>query len=315
VTDRTLTGSFLPPSKKESPADAGFFLAKDEINMADVNMEAAIIFEPFLPNALQRALDYAGNDGFVASMPQLLHARVNAGYDNIIWNTWFTSNSEESVLTTPQGNRVVVAVHGGGIYASPQRFEKTFRASVDRSSPDGYTGQYAGKISDSEAHDVLDGKLPDGTEIPVYPFDEFKQGVADLPMRYGVILDFEMARKSTRGYDPFDVLKDEANMIVRAGGVEAAAKYLDKARDRHNTKVMGNWHPYNRIDADQPQTRVLYLAGNLGGAGTEDDDDDLYGYDAEYGMGGDATLGAMARYVAVAPRVVSTSVRNLDFGN
>ncbi len=48
--------------------------------------------------------------------------------------------------------------------------------------------------------------------------------------------------------------------------------------------------------------------------GTEDDDDHLYGYDAEYGMGGDATLGGMARYVAVAPRDVSTSLRNLDFG-
>ena len=66
-------------------------------------MEAAIIFESILPNALRRALDYAGDDGFVASMPQLLHARANASYDNIIWNTWFTSNSEESVTKTPQG--------------------------------------------------------------------------------------------------------------------------------------------------------------------------------------------------------------------
>ena len=46
----------------------------------------------------------------------------------------------------------------------------------------------------------------------------------------------------------------------------------------------------------------------------EYDDDHLYGYDAEYGMGGDATLGGMARYVAVAPHDKSTSVRNLDFG-
>ena len=70
--------------------------------MADLEMEAAIFFEPYLPNALRRALEYAGDDGFVASMPQLLHARVNADYDNIIWNTWFTSNTEESVVTTPQ---------------------------------------------------------------------------------------------------------------------------------------------------------------------------------------------------------------------
>ena len=281
--------------------------------MAEIKMEAAIIFEPHVPNALRRALEYAGDDGFVASMPALLHARANASYDNIIWNTWFTSNSEESVVTTKQGQRVVVAVHGGGIFASPERFERTYRASVERSSSEGFTGQYASKISELEAREVLEGKLPDGTEIPVYPFDEFKRGVADLPLRYAVVLDLEMARKSTRGYDPFEVLKDEPNFIVRAGGVEAAAAYLDKARDRHNTQVMGNWHPYNRIDLDQPQTRILFLAGNQGGMNTEDDDDADYGYDAEYGLGGDACIHNMARYVAVAPRNASTSVRNLDF--
>jgi len=276
-------------------------------------MEAEIFFDSHVPTALRRALEYAGEAGFVASMPQLLHARANAPYDNIIWNTWFTSNSEESVVTTAQGNHVVVAVHGGGIYASPERFERTYRASVDRSNKEGFTGQYAGKISQKEVRDLLEGRLPDGTEIPAYTFDEFKRGVADLPIRYGVISDFEMVRKSTRGYDPFDVLKDEPNFIVRAGGVEAAAAYLDRARDRNNTGVMGNWHPYNRINPEQAQTRIPFLAGNRGGVGTEDDDDEDYGYDAEYGMGGDACIHNMARYVAVAPRNVKTSLRYLDF--
>ena len=84
----------------------------------DIRMEAAIIYDSHLPNALRRALEYAGDDGFVASMPQLLHARANASYDNEIWNTWFTSNSEESVVKTSLGHRVVVAVHGGGNLAS-----------------------------------------------------------------------------------------------------------------------------------------------------------------------------------------------------
>jgi hypothetical protein len=276
-------------------------------------MEATIIFDSHVPNALRRAQEYAGDDGFVASMPQLLHARANAPYDNIIWNTWFTSNSEESVIKTAQGNIVVVAVHGGGIFTSPERFERVYRASVDRSSLDGFTGQYAGKISEQEAREVLDGKLPGGSEIPVYSFDEFKSGIANLPVRYGVISDFEMVRKSTRGYDPFEVLKDEPNMIVRAGGVEPLTAYLDKARDRHNTSVMGNWHPYNRIDPNQAQTRIPFLAGNQGGMNTEDDDDDDFGYDAEYGMGGDACIHNMGRYVAVAPRNVSTSLRYLSF--
>ena len=90
-------------------------------------MQPTIIFEPHIPSALQRALEYAGDDGFVASLPQLLHARANAPYDNIIWNTWFTSNSEECVVTTKQGNHVVVAVHGGGILGTPERFERLDR--------------------------------------------------------------------------------------------------------------------------------------------------------------------------------------------
>ncbi len=281
--------------------------------MADMKMEAEIIFEPHVPNSLRRALEYAGDDGFVASMPQLLHARTNADYDNIIWNTWFTSNSEESVVTTPQGNRVVVAIHGGGIFGSPERFERVYRASVDRSNADGFTGQYAAKISEKEAHDVLEGRLPDGTEVPVYPFDEFKQGIDDLPIRYGVILDFELARQSKRGYEDFEVLKDDPNMIVRAGGVEANAAYLDKYRDRNNTKVMGNWHPYNRIDPDQPQTRLPFLAGNRDGKFSEGDDPEEWGYDCEYGLGGDACIHNMARYIAVAPCDTSTSLRTLDF--
>ena len=283
--------------------------------MTDIQMEAEIIFEPHVPNALQRALEYAGDDGFVASMPQLLHARADAPYDNIIWNTWFTSNTEESVVRTPQGNHVIVAIHGGGIFASPDRFERSFYADLNRHNSAGVTGQSAAKITQAEARDVLQGILPDGTQVPVYPFDEFKRGIKDLPMRYGVILDYEVARKSTRGYDPFDVLKDEPNMIVRAGGVEPLAAYLDKFRDRHNTTMMGNWHPYNRINPDQPQTRILFLAGNEGGVGTEDEDDYLYGYDAEYGLGGDASMVGMARYVAVAPRNAATSVRHLTFNN
>jgi len=284
------------------------------MKMTNITMEAEIIFEPHVPNALRRALVYAGDDGFVASMPQLLQARTNAAFDNIIWNTWFTSNTEESVVTTPQGNRVVAVVHGGGIYGTPERFEKLYHANTDRSNSEGFTGQYAGKISQQEAHDVLEGRLPDSTEIPVFQYDEFKRGIADLPWRYAIILDFELARSALRGYESFENLKDEPNMIARAGGVEANIAYLDKFQQRHNTKLMGYWHPYNRIDPDQPQTRIPFLAGNQGGVNTQGDDDQDWGYDCEYGMGGDACIHNMGRYIAVAPRDVSTSLRNLDFG-
>ena len=277
-------------------------------------MVAAIIFESFGPAALRRALRYAGEAGFVASMPALLHARANAPYDNIIWNTWFTANSEESVVTTGRGNHLVVTVHGGGIFALPGRFERSLRADFDRSNTAGLTGQYAARISEIEASDLLKGQLPDGSEIPIYPFEEFKRGVADLPRRYAVVLDFKIAKKSPSDYQSFEVLIDDPIMIVRAGGVVPLVAYLDKAKARHNTKAMGNWHPYNRINPDQPQTRILELSGNKGGWGTEGDDLGLgWGYDADYGITGGGAMTDMARYVAIAPRNVSASLQHLDF--
>ncbi len=38
----------------------------DDDAMKNTKMEAAIIFETHLPDALKRALEYAGEDGFVA---------------------------------------------------------------------------------------------------------------------------------------------------------------------------------------------------------------------------------------------------------
>jgi hypothetical protein len=52
--------------------------------------------------------------------------------------------------------------------------------------------------------------------------------------------------------------------------------------------------------------------------GSEEDDGYLYGYDTEYGIGGDSWFHStsminVARYVAVAPHYASTSVRHLPF--
>ena len=275
-------------------------------------MRPAIVFEPHIPTALRRALEYAGDDGYVASLPDLLRARARAPYDNIVWNTWFTSHSEECVVSTPRGNPVVVAIHGGGVLGTPERFEQSLNADMDHRNEEGLTGDGAAKVTRQEARDLLEGRLPGGTEIPLYPFSEFRRGIADLPRRYGVVLDFELARKTEKGFTPFEVLREEPNFIVRAGGPAAAAAYLDRFQARHDTKLMGNFHPFNHIDPDQPQTRVIFLAGNKGGIGGEGDY--YYGYDSDYGIGGYAHMAGMARYVAAAPRDSGTgALRGQDF--
>jgi hypothetical protein len=297
--------------------------------MNDVKMEAEIIFETHLPDALKLALEYAGVDGFVASMPQLLHARVNADFDNEIWNTWFfTSNSEETLTKTAQGNRVAVTVHGGGIFATPERFRKLYLSSVNRSSETGFTGLFGAKIAAREARDVVEGKLPDGTEIPVFSFDELRRGIANLPRRYAIVMDFDMAKNSKRGYASFDELKNDPLMIARAGGVEAAAAYLDKAQEYYGTSVMGSWHRFDDMDPMLPQTWVSFVYDCLGGASDKDNIDlsartegtmDIWfthyriPRDAGFGLRADTASINTGRYVAVAPRNMATGVRHLSF--
>jgi hypothetical protein len=264
------------------------------------SLEAAIFFDSHLPEALRQALDYAGDDGFVASMPQLLHARTNAPFDNEIWDTWFfTSNSEESMVRTPQGNHVAVLVHGGGIFATPARFRKLYLASTNRHSKNGFTGLFGGRILDTEARDILDGRCPDGSELP-----------------------------SKCGLASFDELKNDPLMIVRAGGVAAASAYLDKAKEYYGTTEMGSWHRFDDMDPMNPQTWVPFVYDCLGGASKKDESDlsmrtegmmDIWvthyriARDAGFGIRADTALINTARYVAVAPRDDSTGVRDLAF--
>ena len=297
--------------------------------MIESRMEAAVIFDTHLPDALQRALEYAGDTGFVASLPALLHARANAPFDNEIWDTWFfTANSEENLVRTPAGNHVAVIVHGGGIFATPQRFRRLYTASTWRDSGEGFTGLFGGKIRNGEARAILEGRCPDGAEIPVYSYGEFAGGLAGLPRRYAVVMDFEVARTSKCGLTPIGELKEDPLTIVRAGGPGAASAYLDRAGEYYGTDVMGSWHRFDDMDPMIPQAWIPFVYDCIGGAADkgnlkasmrlEGEMDIWFTHyrvtrDAGFGIRADTSLINTARYVAVAPRERSNGVRDLKF--
>lgn len=223
----------------------------------------------------------------MASLPELLRARVSAPFDNEIWSDRFAADSDQSVVQTPEGRVVVVTAHGGGIFRSPERVDKAFRMDVQS-----MTGCYAGKLSEQEERDLLSGKLPDGSEIPVFSYDTFKTGVPDLPRRYAVILDYETAVKSPRGHVELDALRNDPYFITLVGGVAEAAAYLDKVGERQAT--LGNWPPFNVVYCREAQSRILFLS-------------------KEGGVLASNGLVNMARYVAIAPRRTAASLRHLSF--
>ena len=286
---------------------------------ATTNMEAKILNQPHLPDGLREAQTYAGSDGFVVSLPQLFHARAQASFDNEIWNQWFTANTEESVIKRADGKYFLVVVHGGGILGDPARIDRVFTSDGEGMTSDG-EGRGAAKLSDTEAADLLVGRVPSGSKIPMYDYADFinrtttpSTSSAALPRRYGVLMDYDLAKQAVDGYVEFDKLKKDPLMIVRAGGVRAAATYLDKFQSRHNTTKMGNWHPFGRVNADEAQTRIVFLSGNTGGVGS-DGNTTLDGYESDYGIGGDANINNRGRFIGVRAVEPANSLRNLDYG-
>ncbi len=109
-----------------------------------------------------------------------------------------------------------------------------------------------------------------------------------MPRQYAVVLDFADAAKTVSGYQNADRLLSNPLFIVRAGGVEAAALYIHRAKERHG-KRYGNWHTFNITDPEQPQGRFGFV-GN----------DDYDGLSGDYDLGG---YGGFVGVKAAEPQV------------
>ncbi len=182
--------------------------------------------------------------------------------------------SEEDVGKTPQRKPVVIAVHGSGIFSSPERIEKAYE--------DNLTPNRAGKLSDTEIKDLLGGRLPDGAQIPIYSFSDFKKGIKELPRQYAVVLDFADAAQKKSGYQNADSLTDNPLFIVRAGGVEEGVSYIKRVKEKYGENY-GNLHPFNNTDPVQPRGYLLFLGG-------------IY----DYGLDGNNNLDSNGSFVGVA---------------
>lgn len=107
-------------------------------------------------------------------------------------------------------------------------------------------------------------------------------------------------------------------MIVRAGGGDQAAAYLDRVKTRDGSNTMGSWHSLNEIEPDQPQSCICTMYCSPGGKRARiyapEGIEHLRGVHTDFGIRGDTGMINMGRYVAVAPQNAATGVRDLSFG-
>lgn len=242
--------------------------------------------------------EYAGIDaeekGFIANLPQLLHG---VSVSLLGWNVLvipkrqYSPLSEESVGRSPGGNDIFIEVHGGGIIDSKPTLSYDPKImgiieeymSYDLDDPGfidpnkSYTIEDAAIfkpnlsfdlsgaviIDNGNIKDLLEGKLPDGTIIPVYSLNEFKKGIANLPFNYAIVSDLDEVKNLKSGMIKKEELYDNDLFIMRAGGPQGVQDFIDTIPD--DVIEYGNRHSFNEYKSDQPRSCLLLLnRGNFG---------------------------------------------------
>ena len=207
-----------------------------------------------LPIALEQALEHAGSNGIVATMPELIAAKVKADKSHKFWKKWYTTHTEENVGVDKKGRfysknePVLVVVNGEGIL-TPDRIRKAYS--------DGLVGHSA-KYTDDEFNGLLDGKLPGGNSIDIYPYEDIEKGVSDLPHQFGVVMPYKKAKGTKSGYHQKKPFLENPLVLARtAGSHDYLESFYEKAKASDGD--LGNYHPFSGRDATIPQGRVLFV--------------------------------------------------------
>mgnify|MGYP001197462400 CR=1 FL=1 len=240
-------------------------------------LKGKTFYDDKLGIALQQAFDYAGTNPIIATMPELITAKLKADENHDFWQEWYSVHTEENIGIDKVGRfytrnePVLVIVNGGGIL-TPNRIKQAYDEELINGSA---------KYTDKEFDDLLDGKLPDGTPIQLYKFEDIKNGVSSLPHRSGIVMPYSMAQNTESGYHQKKPFLENPLVIARAGGLENLEAYYEKAK--HSDGDLGCYHPFDGRDASTPQGRVLFLNNYYSGL-------DCYNYLVNFG-----------RFVVVAP--------------
>lgn len=245
------------------------------VSIDEILGHAASFYDKRQSVALRSAQEHAGAEGYVVTLPELLQARIRTDRRHLVWREVYTTLSEEYVGPGPDGCPVVMVLHGGGLL-TPERMERAYT--------DGLTETHASRLDDDEWADLLEGRMPDGTLIPMFGYGDFAAYVGELPRRYGILLGFEDAKGTHSGMHKREEFLANPLAVARSGGKERAAAYFDRAQ---SCGKLACWYPFGKIDPAKAQGRALFAFGGR-----------LYGYD---GLDGDSALDGYGRFLAVRP--------------
>lgn len=129
----------------------------------------AFYHEKGLVAAFQQAARFAGDHGRIATLPDIVNARLNTKPGTTPWEMYFTTMSAEYFGMSRSGNRILIVAHGVGPMANLDGILKAYSYHF-KDNPD--RRRRGGRISQQELWDLESGKYGD---VSVIDYDRYVQ--------------------------------------------------------------------------------------------------------------------------------------------
>ncbi len=117
----------------------------------------------FVP-AYKQAIQFAGKDGRIATMPDVVDARLASGVNDEPWKRYYTTVSAEYFGYSRGGVRILIVAHGVGPMATLEGIQQAYSFQFKDKS----RNKRGGRITNEQFHDLEDGKHG---EVQIVEFD------------------------------------------------------------------------------------------------------------------------------------------------
>lgn len=236
IFGETMTLVTLIPNATDRPGYAYF--------STETIKQGKVFRDEHAPLALGRALEFAGERGIVATLPELLAAYPPTdGYKH---PTPFTAHTEENIGIDKHGKfyapgtPIVVVLHGGGLL-TPTRMQ----AALDEGLVCGRA-----RYTEREFDKLLEGRLENDEVIHLRRFDQMHK-ISEMTHHYGIVMPYALARASKIGQLAKNVFLDTPLAVARCGLLMATSL-------RSYNGTLANYHTYVEHDVTTPQGTLLH---------------------------------------------------------
>src|SRR3989344_1320951 len=104
--------------------------------------------------AWKQASRFAGDEGRIATLPDIIDARLATKPGSVPWERYFTTRSAEYVGKSRGGNRIIVVAHGVGPMATLDGVIETYKWHYSDKNRD----RRGGRITEEEFHNLESGR-------------------------------------------------------------------------------------------------------------------------------------------------------------